>query len=134
MNLQDIIFQKINRNGYKTDDCWLWTGALSSKGVPRLTHNKKSISVMKVIFEWFRGDVPKDHRVYRSCDNAACVNPGHLITKTFGQHCSERLKEFWADMSKDDRKAFIKKRAKNELAYFKQRRKKIKKPVADVES
>lgn len=59
--------------------CWLWTGKTKPNGYGDAnTPGSKSASAHRVIYEFFRGPVPRDLVVDHLCRTPACVNPDHL--------------------------------------------------------
>ena len=74
MVYKERFFKKVN----KTDTCWLWTGALNSKGYGSLRVNGKSVSAHRLSFLWFKGDIPDGMLICHTCDTPSCVNPDHL--------------------------------------------------------
>ena len=71
-------WSKIN----KTDTCWLWQGAISSKGYGRMRQDGKHISTHRYIFKMAYGEIPDGLFVLHDCDTPACVRPAHLFLGT----------------------------------------------------
>lgn len=67
--------------GFDPDDCWVWTGALSSEGYGNFTVGKHTVRAHRVGWIIAYGDIPADlfldHRV-GLCRGRWCVNPHHL--------------------------------------------------------
>lgn len=59
----------------------LWTGALTSGGVPRMRVDKADVPVSHVIFEQRTGRQPVG-QVRPDCGVKGCVAPGHLLDDT----------------------------------------------------
>lgn len=58
--------------------CWLWTGALTSRGYGSLTLRKRGYLAHRVAYALEHGPIPPDLTVDHRCLNTACVNPSHL--------------------------------------------------------
>lgn len=81
--LEVRFFSKVN----KTESCWIWSGARSSKR--RGGHERGQISINgKLTFvhraSWLihYGPIPSGLLVCHSCDTPLCVNPSHLFLGT----------------------------------------------------
>jgi hypothetical protein len=59
--------------------CWHWTGVVyvtpNGRTYPRYTHNRYA---HRLSYEWWRGEIPEDKRVYATCGDRLCINPYHL--------------------------------------------------------
>lgn len=77
--------------------CWIWQGALSSDGIPRIhtidygRAEKRSMSGPLAVWQIAHERAPlPGHLVYRGCQHARCLNPRHLHLasdrKTIGLH------------------------------------------------
>ena len=79
MSYEDRFMQKVN----KTETCWLWTGALNSRGYGSFGVYGKATSAHRYSYEHFKGKIPEGMIVCHSCDVPACVNPDHLWVGTY---------------------------------------------------
>jgi hypothetical protein len=64
------------------DDCWLWTGTMSTAGYGRLRNNGPRIYAHRVAYMLSIGEIPDGLLVLHACDNPPCCNPDHLNVGT----------------------------------------------------
>ena len=62
----------------KTDTCWLWIGALNSKGYGVISWFGKNKYAHRVSFEFFNSEIEIGMVIDHICRNRRCVNPKHL--------------------------------------------------------
>jgi hypothetical protein len=66
---------KIDSEG---NECWLWQGAVQSKGYGTIQHDGRTQLVHRVAFELLKYPVPEGHTLDHLCNTKLCVNPTHL--------------------------------------------------------
>ena len=62
----------------KTDECWLWTGALDRAGYGRFHLAGVNVVAYRVAYELLVGPVPAGLTVDHLCRVRRCVRPDHL--------------------------------------------------------
>ena len=70
----------------KTDDCWIWTGARTSKGYGAIRINGRTMTAMRVLYEIEVGEIPKGKELHHKCSNKSCVRLDHLVPLTRSEH------------------------------------------------
>ena len=76
----------------KTDDCWIWKGALHGRlgyGGFHITFSKnlaKMIQSHRVAYELVKGRIPQGLTIDHLCRNPPCVNPDHLEAVTMREN------------------------------------------------
>lgn len=75
--------------------CWEWMGALNRKGYGIRTYYfpgrvQKNMTLHRVMYEKYKGPIPKGMLVCHSCDNPRCGNPGHLWLGTDRDNARDR--------------------------------------------
>ena len=87
MSHEERFFQKVN----KTSSCWLWEGALTSRGYGSFGVNGKTISSHRYSFEMHLSQIPEKMFVCHSCDVRNCVNPNHLWLGTHSDNMKDMV-------------------------------------------
>ena len=62
--------------------CWLWTGALDGCGYSKIGIAGKTKSMHPLMYELFKGPIPKGLEIDHLCRVRNCVNPDHLEAVT----------------------------------------------------
>lgn len=70
-------------------DCWIFTGARSSRGYGVIKHEGKLLRVHRAMFAAFYGTLPAGYDVHHSCHKPLCVNPTHLSLLSRGANVTE---------------------------------------------
>ncbi len=60
------------------DECWEWAGTWRSDGYSNMGIGRKNYYVHRLMFQWFKHDIPDGLVIDHLCKNKRCVNPNHL--------------------------------------------------------
>ena len=80
--VKEVTIERILERTERDGDCMIWKGATHSQGYGMMRVNGEMRTVHSVVAELKYGRKPtktSGDRVTRTCDNAACVNPDHIV-------------------------------------------------------
>lgn len=83
---QERFWEKVN----KSDTCWEWMAAKTSKGYGAFWVDRKMHSAHRLAWEIAFGSIPDGLQVDHRCHNRACVNASHLRLVTSAQNHQNR--------------------------------------------
>lgn len=90
MKVEDI-WQRVNRGG--VDECWEFTGAISSDGYGSVNVGGRTVGSHRVAWEAAHGPIPPGLHVLHRCDHPPCCNPGHLFLGTHAENVADRSRK-----------------------------------------
>ncbi len=76
----------------KSDGCWMWSGATSTRGYGRFAVSVQDKSAEAHRMSWMltHGSVPPGQCVLHRCDTPPCVRPDHLFIGTKRDNAIDR--------------------------------------------
>lgn len=84
----------------KTDNCWSWTGAKTTKGFGRYKTSEGFKTPHRLTYEEYVGPIGKATPIVQTCGNQLCVRPEHLEIKSV--HVADWTDRFWEKVDKTD--------------------------------
>jgi hypothetical protein len=76
----------------KTESCWNWKGATRGKNdYGAVKVDGKVVSVHKLFYIKYKGEIPAKLLVSHTCHNKLCVNPDHLKLVTAKENHSDAV-------------------------------------------
>ncbi len=79
------LIERFWENVWKTDNCWLWTGAMQKYGIIQQSAaegGKRRLYAHRVSWVIHHGPIPVGANVLHRCDNTICVRPDDLFLGT----------------------------------------------------
>ena len=70
----------------KTEDCWLWKGAIQNKGYGQIRVGKKIKYAHRISYELIKESIPEGMTIDHLCFVTNCVNPLHLEVVTMSEN------------------------------------------------
>ena len=75
------------------NQCWIWSAGKDARGYPICKIKNKTHKVSRVVYEIFRGKIPKEFDICHRCDTPACINPKHLWAATSKENMHDCVKK-----------------------------------------
>jgi hypothetical protein len=83
-NFRSFFYRRLS--GGDLDSCWPWTGYINGDGYGQLCFKRKTITVQRVAYTLFWGEIPDGRTIDHMCRNRRCGNPYHLRALTNRQN------------------------------------------------
>lgn len=85
MTINQVEERRLLEKIHFSDDCWLWTAALS-KGYGSFRTTAGMRKAHRLVWEHYVGPIPEGLVLDHLCRQRACVNPDHLEVVTHGEN------------------------------------------------
>jgi hypothetical protein len=72
------IFQLLTRLDRESSSCWLWKGKVRADGYVQTTLNGRDVLIHRLLYTYYRGDIPEGIFPDHTCKIRHCANPWHL--------------------------------------------------------
>jgi hypothetical protein len=81
------LFSLSKRRRITEAGCWEWTGSVSpSTGYGQYRTDTHNLTVHRMAYQLFRGEIQDGFHVHHECQNRTCFNPDHLTVLTPSEH------------------------------------------------
>jgi len=82
-----VIQRILNKIRIEPNGCWLWQGAKDGGGYGHVwLDGKTTPKVSRVLYEAYKGPIPKGYTIDHLCRNRTCGNPDHLEAVTMREN------------------------------------------------
>jgi len=85
----DRFFARVNM--FTESGCWEWEGCLIRDSYGHFSVKGKAVKAHRWSYAYFNEAITKSLLVRHACDNAACVNPKHLLLGTQKQNMEDMI-------------------------------------------
>ena len=81
------------------DECWDWVGAMNVSGYASSVsvdnsraRTGRTFYPHRLMFSWFKHQIPDDFTIDHLCKNRRCMNPDHMEAVTFAENVRRGVK------------------------------------------